>query len=79
MHLVAVGAGLALRPRSELGAVCLVDVGGAAQDRGTLLVVRLGPGRLGGRRRGSGARNVVDGRQAQREERASGRRLANVV
>ena len=53
VHLVAMGAGLALRPRSELGPMRLVDLRRAPQDSGPLLVRRRGPRGLSfGRGRG---------------------------
>ena len=76
VHLVAVGAGLALRPRPELRPMGLVDGGGAAQDGGPLLVVRLRPRGLGrsGRCRCPG--DVVGRRLAEGREQDAGGRLA---
>ena len=71
VHLAAVGAGLALGPRPELGPVGLVDVRRAAQDRGALVRSSSRPRRAaprrprrrpGRRRRASTAASVSSGR-----------------
>ena len=75
VHLAVRGAGLAHRPRPELGAVRLVDVGGPAQDARPLLVRGLGPGRLRLPGGGGRSRDVV-GRGARGRSRSAGRSRA---
>ena len=79
VHLVVDRARLSLGPRGELRAMGLVDVGRAAEDARPILVIRLRPGRLGGRRRGGGAGDVVGRRARVRQQVAAGGRLAGLV
>ena len=79
VHLAVDGAGLALRPGPELRPVGLVDHGRPTEDRGPLVVARLGPGRLGRGRGGRCPRDVVGGGLGERQERPAARGLADLA